>query len=210
MYMKNLRKLRNVFRNEDGAVGIGTLIIFIAMVLVAAVAAAVLISTSGTLQQKAMTTGKETIATVSSNIEVATIVGTRSSGTASNLNDLNITIATSAGAGKMDLNQLVLKLSNGSSLVDSMRYNSTGTGATTFGVTALRDADGSFTSTTPVINSGDLVKLTVDLSAAGVNMAFPARQPLHLELVPEFGNSIMIDLVTPASYGVDTVVNLYP
>ena len=28
---KNLRKLRNVFSNEDGAVGIGTLIIFIAM-----------------------------------------------------------------------------------------------------------------------------------------------------------------------------------
>lgn len=56
--------------------GIGTLIIFISLLLVAAIAAGVLIQTSGSLQEKALTTGDEARAQISTNAVVIEVAAT--------------------------------------------------------------------------------------------------------------------------------------
>ncbi|TGC08687.1 archaellin/type IV pilin N-terminal domain-containing protein [Methanolobus halotolerans] len=107
--------------NTRAQVGIGTLIIFIAMVLVAAVAAAVLIQTSGILQQKAQSTGKQSTQEVSSNLMVKNIEGVRAKNTTgddTNLSEtvdlLKLQVGLNVGSSPVDVNQVVISITDGS------------------------------------------------------------------------------------------------
>jgi flagellin FlaB len=91
--------------DDRGQVGIGTLIVFIALVLVAAIAAGVLINTAGFLQTQAEQTGTESTDQVSNNIEVVGAIGEVPEGK-SDVTVANVTVQRAAGSGDVNLSEV--------------------------------------------------------------------------------------------------------
>ncbi len=222
---------RTLRKDNRAAIGIGTLIIFIAMVLVAAVAAGVLIQTSGFLQQKAASTGRESTEQVASGLAVAQVVGHIDSVPGGKVDLLAIYIEPNAGSSGIDLNTTVLTLNN-ESVETQFKYNSsffvdqaesgydnifntslaawrptvnTSLGSTDFGIIVLQDEDGSVTQNYPTLNKGDKVILTVNATAAFGGIE--ERTKVSGEVRPEFGAPGIIDFTTPPAY-TDNVITL--
>ena len=90
--VKNMKhETKNEQRDNVAAIGIGAMIVFIALILVAAVAAAVIIQTAEKLQQNAQTTGEDTTDMMASKITVKSVVIV-------NTNDLYVTFELAPGS----------------------------------------------------------------------------------------------------------------
>jgi flagellin-like protein len=133
---------------ERGQVGIETLIIFIAMILVAAVAAGVLINTAGFLQNKAKSTSADSTEQVSNQVIVVTSIGQVNSN-GQNITDLNFTVMESPGANEIDLQDATIEFI-GPNGHDTLTYNSSAQ-VGNFTVEGVKDPDNS----APVLNDRD-------------------------------------------------------
>jgi archaeal flagellin FlaB len=103
--------------------GIGTLIIFIAMILVAAIAAGVLIQTATSLQNKALLTGDRSKSQVSTSIRPIVIYA--EDGSADNsVNDFYMTLKLAPGSDAVRFGDLLLEFSLKNLSID-MTYNET-------------------------------------------------------------------------------------
>ena len=138
-----------ITNNEDrGQVGIGTLIVFIAMVLVAAIAAGVLINTAGFLQSQAEATGQESTDLVSERIDVTSTVGIveDDDDNPTNLTAIRVGVAGAAGADQIDLSQTTVQAVGPNGQANLVFNESTPGDAEDIGEGefAVQDSDGSF------------------------------------------------------------------
>jgi flagellin FlaB len=211
------KNICSVLRQRDvGAMGVGAMIIFIAMVVVAGIAAAVLIQTSSKLEMQALRTGDETLAVVASGIKILGIDGHNTSGA---IDQIAIYLSVLSGAPDFDIGQAVVEISN-SETKYLLRYGNALTntttvdgdifgvsdfgGATTFDVIVLQDADGSLSVSNPVLNYGDHVALAIDADAV-FGVSIQPRTDVFGLVLPEEGAYATIGFTTPASITTEVV-----
>ena len=200
-------------RNDDdrGQVGIGTLIVFIAMVLVAAIAAGVLINTAGFLQSGAEETGQQSSDQVTNRLQVVSAVGEDISG--DSVQTVRVTVKKAPGAGNIDLETTTLQFvhSTGSTDITFGSYQDSGTGsATSFAVTDVQDADDSISSGGVVLNDpADRAQIILDAdSIVSSTSGLEEGDTATVQVNTQSGGTTELRLVVPETLSGASAVNL--
>jgi flagellin FlaB len=181
-----------MFDNDNdnrGQVGIGTLIVFIAMVLVAAIAAGVLVNTAGFLQSTAEDTGTESVDKVTNRLEVVSAHGIVDSN--EEVDSLNVTLALASGSSGVDFDNVTVKYVSDTE-VTTMDNETTGANLTNI----KDDGDVSF----PVFeDSGDRFEAQVNLTTLTDAAPLSPGDSVTLEITTRSGATTQVRLSVPAS-----------
>jgi flagellin-like protein len=173
--------------DERGQVGIGTLIVFIAMVLVAAIAAGVLINTAGFLQSKGSATGEEASAQVSNRINVVSAYGNVEDDYAAgseNVTRINLTVRQAAGADNINLSKTTIQWI-GPDTATTLTHNGTGIDSADlegFSTSAVTDSNDEV-----LVNQSDRITIITD-AAAITTEGLKAGEEVQLTLTTQFGS----------------------
>jgi archaeal flagellin FlaB len=190
--------------NSRGEMGVGTLIIFIALLLVAAVAAGVLIQTAGSLQQKALSTGTQATGQISTNavtLEVSAVDGTTT------LENFSAIMKLAPGSDPIELESVTYTLGTRNSTTTytyggGASYTVNGTAQNgTFGVTYLQQGTNYQAG---VLVRGDVIRL--DFQAPH---AITSGQDLRLSFIPKTGTPTLTTFAIPDVISTQRVY-LYP
>ena len=194
--------------SKKGEAGIGTLILFIALILVAAVAAGVLIQTSNTLQSKALSTGSKAKTQVSTAAQFTTVFA-EDSGTDSDLDYFFAEMKLAPGSDPIKLDDTLVEfiLKDNSS---DLSYNSETTcntagassaGTSAFNVEYLINASQHRAG---YIQTGDVIKLCFQ----GVREV-AEDEDVKISFIPKTGSIAQITMSTPETI-TSSKVYLFP
>ncbi|MFC7080233.1 archaellin/type IV pilin N-terminal domain-containing protein [Halorussus caseinilyticus] len=185
--------------NDRGQVGIGTLIVFIAMVLVAAIAAGVLINTAGFLQTKSEQTGQESSAQVSNRVQVVSAFGNVAN---ERVKDISLTVMRGSGSDDINLSAATIEWI-GPDKAKTLTYKESGTGASNFTVNTIKDPDKS----APVLNTQD-DRLEVNMSAEEISNALSEGEEVKLKLTTQYGAVTLYRANVPQSLSQESAVTV--
>jgi len=180
-----------------GQVGIGTLIVFIAMVLVAAIAAGVLINTAGLLQAQAQQTGEETTAEVSDVVQIGEVIG--SSDADGTINRINASVRLASGSDPINVSQASYTISSPSGEAGVISGNNASDVVNHTQVQGMDGTDGSVLK-----DQEDLLAVEINLDKADPVNGLNESESVKLVLQAPAGGQTFTELKTPRNIESDS------
>jgi len=189
--------------DERGQVGIGTLIVFIAMVLVAAIAAGVLINTAGFLQSKGQATGEEASAQVSNRIDVVSAYGNVNATASSSevVDYTNLTVRQAAGADNINLSKSTIQWI-GPDTATTLVYDSGAATDENFTTESIKGSNSDV-----LVDQSDRIKVVLHAYAITDN-GLKAGEEVQLTLTTQYGSKTTYLANVPESLKQKQAVNL--
>ncbi len=199
---------RNPFgKDKEGAIGIGTLIVFIAMVLVATIAATVLVKTADTLQSRAQRTGLDAADDTSIGINVLMVEG-QYDDTETEIDVLKATLCLFAGAPSVDIGNILVHVAvvdAADSETEVEWYSSTGDGdaESWTSVGSLLDPNSNFVDNN-MLDQDSILSVVFDVPDDGSGIALGPRSSVEITFFVGAGGVGMGTLVyTPGTYNAE-------
>ena len=192
-------------KNKKAAQGVGTLIIFIALILVAAVAAAVLISTAANLQSSSYDVSSQAQERILTATEVVQIIasdttdGTINGSATGDADQYRMRLRLSAGSVPIKLDDLTVSVDTASNS-QVLTYTTGAANATAFNVTLLAGDSGI----PDYLTAGQLVDIVIP-AAADVG----ERERVTFTILSTNGAPLPVSFLTP-SVMIDQTTRLYP
>ena len=194
--------------DERGEMGVGTLLIFIAMILVAAVAAGVLVQTAYKLQQQAESTGDEAMADVATGFKILAAWGTTDANAV--IDNLYLKIALTAGSPGVNLANTtieVIKSIGGDTGSEVTLVYAAAASDTEFTAEELRDMPPATSAV--MMTSGDIFQVVIDLtSGTGIDMELDVQERLSIVLMPKHGVPTLVEINAPPTLEASSVIVL--
>ncbi|MEM0449572.1 MAG: archaellin/type IV pilin N-terminal domain-containing protein [Methanomassiliicoccales archaeon] len=184
-------------KDKRGEIGIGTMIVFIAMVLVAAVAASVLISTANQVREQAQSTGDQAINNVASGFVVQDVVAQVNQSTRASVDNITIYVRLAAGSPAINLDNVVITLVSGD-LNMFLAYGDTA-GDTTYSASReVNIADFQWSTGSHVVGQGDMIKITITSTDKALGIGF--NQDGEIKIMPAYGQVTLITFKTGEAF----------
>ena len=192
--MKGYRKSRD--GQNIGIMGISAVSIFVALLTVASLSAALFIDSVEEVKEEAIQTVEDALKEVTTHINVRSIYGTRENDE-SKLTHLYIHINLGPGCPPQNLSELLIFIDDGKNYA-GLRYHDGPADSEHYNATVLMDPEEQYTGKKPRVHSGTTVKIWINVSATDLELKTGTN--CNLEFTPRYGSTTIERFTMPSVF----------
>jgi len=192
--------------DEEADAGIGTMIVFTGMIIVAVISAGVFINLAYIISEQAGNAANQAMDQVSSGFQVTSITGDRKedavagNSNSSEIQVIEMIVQLVAGSPTLDIRDTIIEISSGEAIY-LLSHDAAGTTAadatdTTFVTVGIRENGDSY----DLVEQGDLLKIIISTDSSAADISLGTSTEAAIRIMPQVGIPSYESFTTPSAF----------